>query len=331
MAITTASNMSIHNDVVRNAYAEKMAQVIDSFFANSRGAVVIEDAAVPGDYLSQSFFKFPSGLVTRRVTTGTGYDGTPTPITIEQGDNKRVRLARKLGPVEITFDAMRKIASNEAEFSRIVGDMMAEAVSAKMLSDSAKALVAALNRSPYVKDISSATVSTVSRTTLAAALALMGDRASDVVCWVMHSKPYFDLIAADLNTSSSVDSLIANVALYGGSPGTLGKPVIVTDEASLILDETTDKYYTLGLTAGAVRLQSDTQLADVVGEIVTGGENLRYRIQGERDWFLGLKGFQWDSANGGANPSDTALATANNWDAVSSDAKLRAGVCIKST
>ena len=89
---------------VKRFIGRKMNEVTDE--CKQVPYVVIEDAAVPGEYLSQSFFKFPSGLVTRRVTTGTGYDGTPTPITIEQGDNKRVRLARKLGPVEVTFDAM---------------------------------------------------------------------------------------------------------------------------------------------------------------------------------------------------------------------------------
>jgi hypothetical protein len=332
MAITTASNFQVYHDQIRNSYAEVLAQAINGFFTNTKGAVIVRDATIPGDFIKESFFKFPSSLVSRRIATGSGHDSAATPVTVTQGENARVRLSRKIGPVEVTYDALRKIVGSPAGFSAVVGKMAAEAVMQKMLVDATKALVGALNRSPYLYDISASTAdSSLNRGALAGGLALMGDRANDIVCWVMHSKSYFDLVSKDLSTTTSVNDMVANVALYGGGPGTLGKPVIVTDESSLILDETTDKYYTLGLTAGAVTLEADDQLSNIIIQDVTGYENMRVRIQGERDWFLGLKGFAYDYANGGANPDDTALATATNWDAASTDMKQRAGVVIKST
>jgi hypothetical protein len=331
MAITTATGMIVYNDQVRSAYAEKVAQAINGFFANTQGAVIVEDATVPGDYIKRSFWKMPSGLVSRRITTTTGYDSTVTPISIAQGEDVKVRLSRKIGPATITYDALRKIVSNPAAVSQVIGGMAAESVMQKMVNDSIMAAVGALNRSPYVKDISALTSGyTLNRSALAQALALMGDASNDVVCWVMHSKAYFDLVSQDITVATTTDSLMANVALYGATPASLGKPVIVTDDPSLLLDETVDKYYTLGLTAGAIQLTADTQLSDISVQEVSGLENLMVRIQGERDWFLGLKGFAWDTANGGINPDDTALATATNWDAVATSAKHRAGVIIKS-
>jgi hypothetical protein len=333
MAISTSNDYKIYNDQVRSAYAERLAQAVNGFFTQTRGAVIVQDATIPGDYIKGSFWKFPSGLVTRRIAgNASGYDSAATPVTIAQGEDVRVRLSRKIGPVESTLDGLRKIVATPAEFSQVVGEMAAEAVMQKMLQDAVKALVAALNRSPYLNDISASTAdSSLNRGALASGLALMGDRASDVVCWVMHSKAYFDLVAKDIAVATSTDTLVANIALYGGTPATLGKPVIVTDEPGLVLDETVDKYYTLGLTAGAAMIEADNQLTEIIMDTVTGAENLRVRIQGERDWFLGLKGFAWDTANGGANPDDTALATATNWDAASSDMKQRAGIIIKST
>lgn len=332
MAITSASSIQVYNDQVRNAYAERVAKAINGFYAKLGGAVLLRDAAVPGDYIKQSFFKMPSGLVSRRITTGTGYDSDVTPVTVEQGENVAVRLSRKIGPVEMTDDSLRKILASPDEFSQWLGEMAADAVLEAQITDILTALVGALNRSPYLKDISSDTGdSSLNRAALAGGLALLGDRAGDVVAWVMHSKSYFDLVSKDLNPSTSVDTLVGNVALFGASPATLGRPCVVIDDASLVLDATTDKYYTLGLVAGAAEVTSDTQLADLLYERVGGKENIRNRIQGERDWFLRLKGFAWDTANGGANPAAAALATATNWDAASTSAKDRAGVIIKST
>lgn len=331
MAITSASNMQVYNDQVRNAYAERIAKAINGFFTKLNGAVLLSDAAVPGDYIKQSFFKAPSGLVTRRVTSGSGFDADATPVTVEQGENVSVRLSRKIGPMEITDDALRKIIATPDEFSMWAGELAADGVLEAMIKDTLTGLQAALNRSPYQVDRSGLSDGTLSRTALAAGLALLGDRSGDVVAWVMHSKPYFDLVAKDIDPTTSVDTLVGNVALYGASPATLGRPCVVIDDSALVLDETVDKYFTLGLTAGAAELRSDTQLADLLVERIGGKENIRNRIQGERDWFLKLKGFAWDVANGGANPSNAALATATNWDASSTSAKDRAGVCIKST
>jgi len=94
---------------------------------------------------------------------------------------------------------------------------------------------------------------------------------------------------------------------------------------------TVDKYYTLGLTQGAIRIRVDGQLTAPVVETVTGIENLCLRIQAEADWFLGVKGYAWDVANGGANPLDAALGTVTNWDLAATSVKHTAGVVIKST
>jgi hypothetical protein len=118
------------------------------------------------------------------------------------------------------------------------------------------------------------------------------------------------------------------VALFGAQPPTFNRPFLATDAASLWIDATTDTYQVLGLVPGAIRLTADTQLSQVIVQEVTGGENLKLRIQGERDWLVAVKGYTYDYANGGANPSDAALATATNWDLVASSHKLGAGILI---
>jgi hypothetical protein len=66
-----------------------------------------------------------------------------------------------------------------------------------------------------------------------------------------------------------------------------------------------------------------------VMDLVSGLEQISYRLQGEYAYNLGLKGYTWDIANGGANPSAAALATGTNWDQVATDDKDTAGVILK--
>jgi len=64
---------------------------------------------------------------------------------------------------------------------------------------------------------------------------------------------------------------------------------------------------------------------------LTGFENLVYRLQGESAYNIGVKGFTWDTATGGVNPLDAAVATQANWDQAVTSYKDCAGVYIKTT
>jgi hypothetical protein len=120
----------------------------------------------------------------------------------------------------------------------------------------------------------------------------------------------------------------AGTVVYGGSPGTLGKPVVVTD-GGLVSDDSSPDYYTLGLCAGAFEIvQSEPDV--VWTSEVTGEANLAYRIQGEFAVNCGMRGCSWDVGNGGANPVLASLATAAYWDAIHADVKHLPGVCIVS-
>jgi hypothetical protein len=88
-------------------------------------------------------------------------------------------------------------------------------------------------------------------------------------------------------------------------------------------------YHTLGLVQNAVVVE-DSEETMMESQIITGLENLVVRLQGESAYNLGLKGFKWDVSNGGANPSDSAVGTGSNWDAVATSYKDWAGVVIKS-
>lgn len=328
MALTTAASFKLQDEQFQAGYSEVIRQNTEDFFKRSNGAVIMDYAALKGDYKKEAFFAQMTDVVSRRITTGSGSDGTATPITLSQAEHVRPRLSRKLGPIEVTLDAMRKIGASEGEISLAIGQQLAKAESVAMLNDLVRAAVAALDMTGSVADRTSSTPTTLNRAALVAALLLMGDASTDIVCWVMHSKSYFDLVSETIDASKTPDA-VASAACYGATPASLGKPVIVTDSSALVLDATTDTYYALGLTRGALAATIETQFPDLVQELVGGKENLTMRWQGERDWQIGVKGHAWDTSTGGANPTDAALATADNWDMVASSVKGGAGVLIK--
>jgi hypothetical protein len=161
----------------------------------------------------------------------------------------------------------------------------------------------------------------------------MGDAASRVVVWIMHSKAYFDLVKEQAFTTKIEG--IANFNVQTGTPVTLNRQVLVTDDPSLAIvtgsgSTATTSYKTLGLTAGGIVLE-DTEGEYIIFDTVTGKEQIVVRMQGEYAYNLGVRGFTWDVTNGGKNPVAATLATGSNWDTAYNDVKSRAGVVIASS
>jgi hypothetical protein len=331
MSTSLASDMKIYDPAFQTGYSETVAQNLKVLTEKANGAIIVEDVAAPGDYIKNSFFKLPSGGVSRRITSGTGATADATDITVSQGENAEVRLSRRIGPFGITDDALRKIGNSVEGISFALGQMVAQQVLQQELNDALMAARGAIAKTATMNDVSGATsLNKLSRVALMNAQQKFGDAAGAIVCWVGHSKPYGDLLTEAITPAAGASDILTQVAIFGASAPTLGKPMLVTDSASLVLDVTTDKYFTLGLTQGAIRLKLDTQLAGFTLQRVLGKANIINRLQGERDWFVSVKGYTWDYANGGANPDDTALLLSTNWDLAATSIKHSAGVCVKS-
>lgn len=268
-----------------------------------------------------------SGLVSRRDTTSSG---SATDQNISQDEFVTVKLNRKIGPVLQTEDAFAKIMAGktEQEMSFILGQMAAQGMQLNMLNAALLAAAAALDNQAAVKY--DGTAGTLNTAGLVSGMSKFGDAAQRIVCWVMHSKPYYDLVQSQITDKIPG---VADIVVAQGSPISVNRPILVTDSAGLV--HTTGSgstavttYRTLGLTAGGAIVENSEQERLVV-QPVTGLENLAVRYQGEFAYNLGLKGFKWDIANGAANPTDSALGTGSNWDTCRSSYKDFAGVCIE--
>ena len=326
MAIGKASDFKIYDEYVHTRINELLAQNGDAFGAASNGAMRMTTRSIKGNYEYNSFFQnLGSTLAARRDLTSVS---AQTDTAMTQAEMISVKLNRKLIPVAQTRDAFRKIFGqySQTEFSGLMAEQYANAMQLEMLNTGLSAVANALKQqsASYVTEASLGSIST---NTLFSGLAAMGDRADRIVCWVMHSKPYYDLVKSQ--TAANITG-VSNFNVATATPITCNRPVIITDSSSLIANLNSpdlNDYYTLGLTADAVVVENSEE-QEIVLQDVTGLENLVIRIQGEYAYNMSLKGFQWDVSNGGANPSATAVALGTNWDTSYGNMKDRAGINI---
>jgi hypothetical protein len=318
MAAGTKSDFVIYHEEFFGGWTETAMQNADVFNAASRGTIRLVPQRAKGDYEKESFMKEISSLITRRDVASVS---AATDLKMEQGEGVAVKINRKIGPAANTRDSFKKIAADPSKFSFLLGQQWGAATLVDMVNSAIRAATAALSGQTAVKVDYSAT-GTILHSYLAEALAKFGDNAKSIICWCMHSKQYYDLVKQAMTDKITN---IADVAIVEGTTPTLGRPTIITDDSSLIVSGTPNKYICLGLVGnGAVVTESEDR--DVESQVITGYENLLIRVQGEYAYNLRVKGFTWDVTNGGANPTNAAVATATNWDKVAADNKSLAGV-----
>lgn len=325
MAIGKNSDFKVYDEYVHGAFIETLVQQTNAFNAASRGTIVLQDNRLKGNYEYESFMANISSLVSRRDLTSVA---AATDLAQTQEEFISVKINRKVGPVAQTLDSFRKImrSADEGSLSYLIGTQVAKAMMVDKLNNGLRAARAAIDN----QSTNTTTIGTdITTAGLVTGLALMGDMADRVSCWVMHSKVYFDLVQNQI--AANIDG-VSNFNVATAQPVTLNRPVIITDSESLRVDgsPTGDyDYYTLGLVPNGIMIENSEEEM-IHAEIVTGLENLVVRLQGEFAYNLGLKGFKWDVANGGANPTDATVATGSNWDTAATSYKDFAGVVIQS-
>jgi len=318
----STTNWKVYEEQFWGGFTEVQEQNIRAFDAASAGAIRIVAARKRGNYEQESFLKKVSALVTRRDITSVSTAADTGLVTDEL---VRVKINRKIGPVAETLDAWRKIGQDPATMSFLLGQQAAPDIQADYLNSAIRAVRAAITAVTALNFDGTAGV--LSFASLIAGLALFGDKATSIVCWLMHSKPFFDLFSDGI-TNYKIDT-VGGFMLVTGTPVSLGRPIVVTDSAALITTGSPNQYHTLGLVADAVTV-TESEERVIESDLVTGLENLVMRVQGEYAFNVGVKGAQWDMTAGGVNPTDAALVTSTNWDKVATDNKSCAGIRIYS-
>lgn len=330
MAITLPSNFKLVNDLFETGYSETITQAVDDFFNASNGAVVKESVAFQGDYAQHNYFKAMTGLVSRRTDSATDAAAAADPVTLSEGGDDAARLKRIIGPIDVTMGAMRARNFSVDVISRAIGVQVAKAEMADQINSAAASLVGALSSATGASvDLTATafTTKTLTHSGLVEIMQLAGDTSNDIAAWLMPSKAFFQLVKQAIDPTKAPD-MVGTTAIYGGTPGTFGRPVIVTDSPALTKTVSAGTtHYIAALKPGAIQITVD-ELPTLIEEAVTGKKSLAWRVQGELDYLVRILGYAYKQSGtgaGGANPADSSLAASAAWSLDSASIKSAAG------
>jgi len=311
------SDTQVFDTYFMPATIETLGQMVDKFNAASNGAIRLTTDGFDGDFMQESFFTAVHSAQ-RRVDRHAAQASAPA-TDLTQLKHVGVKVAGGFGPIRYEPSQMTWLRKPTAEGIEVASRNFAEALLKDQLNTAIASLVAAIeNQATATNDVSA--TAGLTYTAMNGAHAKFGDHSGGLVATVMRGAAYHGLI----------DQNLANSARLFQSQGVLivdilGKPVIVTDAPSLYESGTPNKEKALSLAEGAATVYD---AGDVISNIETSNGLTRIETTMQVDYTFGvsLKGYAWDTANGGKSPTDAELATGSNWDKVADSIKHTAGV-----
>lgn len=309
MGTTVNKDMVIYNQTAQTAFLERRQDNIEAFNESSNGAFVLENEMIPGDFSQESFYEIGGEIKHRDVNS----TAKVTPDKIGMGEQVGVKVPYKYGPYASTDEAFKRRARTPEEFAYIIGQDLADATSVGHLTYAIAALTGAITSNSAMNV--EGNIALDGRKTLTKAMRKFGDKFNRVALWVMNSDTYFDIIDDALTNQIYSEG---EIIVYGGIPGTMGKPVLVTDLV--------DSDLSFGLQRGAVRI-TESQMPGFRLWDINDEENMATGARAEGTFNLDLLGYSYKQAVG-ANPDFEKLKAAASWAKNAKSDKLTAGVLI---
>jgi len=310
--------MVVFNEYIMPATIETLGQMVDKFNTQSNGAIRLTTEGFDGDFYQESFFAAIHSAQ-RRVDRYAAR-GAATPTDLTQLQKNGVKVAGGFGPIRFEPSQLTWLQKPTAEGIEVASRNFAEALLKDQLNTTIAALVAAIGNQGAATTVDVSAADPVTYATMNSANALFGDNSSNIVANVLSGAAYHKLISQNLANGAQL-FVAGNVQVVE----ILGRPLIVTDAPALYVAGTPNKSKVLGLVDGSAIVYDG---GDVVSNIETTNGQTRIETTMQVDYSFGvaLKGYSWDTANGGKSPTDAELATGTNWDKVATDIKHTAGV-----
>jgi len=311
------SDMKVFNEYLKRATIETLAQDVAKFNAASAGSIQLTTQSIDGDFLQESFWAGIHSAQRRVDRYATNNAQSATPLSQKQYDS--VKIAGGFGPILWEPGQLSWVQKSPEEALEVISRNLSEAIMSDQLNTAIAALVAAIaNQAGATNDVSA--TAGVTYSAINNAHAKFGDASARIVAQVMTGAMYHKLIGQNLANAERLFSF-SGVTIVD----ILGKAVIVTDAPSLFAAGTPDKVKVLSLVNGAAVVSDGSDLITNI-QTTNGKERIETTMQADYTFALGLKGYTWDTANGGKSPTNAELATGSNWDLVANSVKATAGV-----
>ena len=311
------SDMQVFNQYLKEQTAEELGQMIDGFNQASAGSILLANQAFEGDFFERSFYSalYSSQRRVDRYAANSAVSST----SLAELKEAAVKVAGGFGPILWEPSQMSWIRANEAQAIAMISEQLATAMMQDQLNSAIAALVAAIsNQASATNDVSAS--AGVSYSAVNGAHAKFGDKSGMLVAQVMTGATYHKLIGDNLTNTPQLFQA-QNVTVVD----ILGKPIVVTDAPALYTAGTPNKAKVLSLVSGAATIMDGSQVVTNI-ETSNGKGRIETTFQADYDFGVSLKGYTWDTTNGGKSPTDAELATGSNWDKVVTDIKNTAGV-----
>lgn len=316
MGTTVNNDTRIYDAVAQTSYLERIQDVLEVFNQNSAGAINLRSDAISGDFTRSAIYKIGGKIEHRDVNSTASVEEQK----IGTDESIGVKVPWKYGPYSATEEAFKRRGRSVDEFYQLVGKDAADAVLAGFIEHAFVSLDAAIGSNPDM--VASGSFATDHKKVLTKGLRKLGDRRDRIVVFAMDSTAYSDLV------DDAIDQKIfeeTGVVIYGGLPGTMGKPVLVSDKIPA------NKIF--GLQAGAIEIV-ESQAPGFRSYEENGKENLSIGYRAEGTFNLKILGYSWNT-NGAtpapANPTLAQLGSGSNWYKYALDNKSTAGVVINLT
>ncbi|EPB7006330.1 TPA: hypothetical protein VDW37_002219 [Pseudomonas aeruginosa] len=317
------SDMEVFNTYFMPATVETLSQMVERFNAASGGAILLTTDGFDGDFLQTSFYAGLAGA--RRRVNRYGTNDAVTPVDLTQLKHNTVKVAGGFGPVRYEPSQMTWLRKPTAEGVEVASRYFAESLLQDQLNTAVAALVAAISNQGAATTVDVSGAKKVDYIAVNDSHALFGDHSSQLIAQVMDGAQFHAFIGQNLtNAQQLFQSNGVRVV------DILGRLIVVTDAPALYTPAVSDpaapaKRRVLSLTQGAATVHDARDLISNI-ETSNGKERIETTLQIDYSFGVGLRGYAWDVANGGASPDDAALSTGANWDKVATSVKHTAGV-----
>lgn len=310
------SDLEVLQEEAYGTMAELLPYRTNLFNEATNGGLILTPGDHMGDFDTITFWKRLEDMIRRR-----------NPYTDEAIAQRSLAMDKETGvkvgagTYEIRLDQawMEWINRDPREAGAVMGANLAEQMMDDMVNNAIGVFLAATsNQSDDLWNNSTGPTTTLMD--LMKTSALFGDRANQVGAWVMHSAVAFQIYGQALQNNERLFTF-GNLQVVNDG---FGRPLIVFDHPALVEDPV---YHTLGLTAGAVRVDLNNDFRQNT-DARNGRTNIVDTYQAEWSYNMYVKGYSWDIAAGGKAPTNAALQTATNWDKVYSSIKDLAGVVL---
>lgn len=317
------SDMEVFNTYFMPATIETLAQMVDRFNAASGGAILLTTEGFDGDFLQTSFYAGLAGA--RRRVNRYGNNGNVNAVDLTQLKHNTVKVAGGFGPVRYEPSQMTWLRKPTAEGVEVASRYFAESLLQDQLNTAIAALVAGIGNQGAAAVVDVSGTKKVDYIAVNDSHALFGDHSSQLIAQVMDGAQFHAFVGQNL---TNAEQLFKSDAVR--VVDILGRLVVVTDAPALysaaVADPATPaKRRVLSLAQGAATVHDARDLISNI-ETSNGKERIETTLQIDYSFGVGLRGYAWDVANGGASPDDAALATGANWDKVATSIKHTAGV-----